>query len=131
MLLLCIPLYFLFNTNQRKKYNRLAMIYINDTSGTITIPKHIAVYSSGYTVVLSSNLSNEVAIVENGSDISTNPLYYKFALDSLDLNIGEYTYKLYGDSDNVLEIGLLTYGEFEREVIVNNQTVKQKIQYNG
>lgn len=107
------------------------MIYINDTSGTITVPKHSDVYSSGYTVVLSSNLSNDVAIVENGSDISTNPLYYKFALNNHNLNVGEYTYKLYGDSEDVLEIGLLTYGEFNREVIVNNTTVKEKIQYNG
>lgn len=109
------------------------MIYINDTSGTITIPKHIdGYYSSGYTVVLSSNLSDKVTIVENGSDISTNPLYYKFALYSLArLNVGEYTYKLYGANfDNVLETGLLTYGEFNREVIVNNTTVKEKIQYN-
>lgn len=110
------------------------MIYINDTSGTITIPKHAENIdnASAFTVVLSSNLSNEVIIVENGSDISTNPLYYKFALYNLNyLNVGEYTYKLYGFSESVLETGLLMYGKFEREVIVNNTTVKEKIQYNG
>lgn len=107
------------------------MVYINDTSGTITIPKHIE--SSGkYTLVLTSNLSNDVTIVEDGSDISTNPLYYKFALDNLEyLNVGEYTYTLYDADDYILETGLLTYGEFKREVIVNNTTVIEKKQYNG
>ena len=73
------------------------MVYINDTSGTITIPKHFDVASySGYTLVLTSNLSDAVVLVKNGGDISTNSLYYNFALDNLSsLNVGEYTYKLY------------------------------------
>ena len=47
------------------------MVYINDTSGTITIPKHMETVSeSGYTMVLTSNLSNDVVLVKNGGDIS-------------------------------------------------------------
>lgn len=109
------------------------MVYINDTSGTITLPKHTEVVSeSGYTLILTSNLSNDVVLVENGGDISTNGLYYKFALNSLyGLNVGEYTYTLYDDSENAVEVGLLTFGTFERQVIVNNTFNKEKIQYNG
>lgn len=108
------------------------MVYINSNSGTITIPKHTNVLSeSGYTLILTSNLSDDVVLVENGGNISTNSLYYKFALYSLNgLNVGEYTYTLYDDSEQVVEVGLLTYGNFERQVIVNNTFNREKIQYN-
>lgn len=109
------------------------MVYINDTSGTITIPKHMEVVSeSGYTMILTSNLSNNVVLVKNGGNISTNSLYYKFALNNLSsLNVGEYTYTLYDDSENVVEVGLLTFGTFKRQIIVNNTFDRKKIQYNG
>lgn len=108
------------------------MVYINSTSGTITIPKHSDT-SGTYTMVLTSQMSTTVTLVQDGSDISTNSLYYKFALGTLDfLNVGEYTYTLKeSDSDDILETGLLTYGEYNREVIVNNNTQKQIIQFNG
>lgn len=107
------------------------MVYINNNSGTITIPKH-TITTGTYTLILSSNLSDEVVLVEDGGDISTNSLYYKFALDNLSfLNVGEYTYKLYDVDNNVIETGLLTFGNFERQVIVNNTFNKEKIQYNG
>ena len=107
------------------------MVYINSNSGTVTIPKHVS--STGdYTLVLTSNLSNDVVLVENGGNISTNSLYYKFALDNLsNLNVGEYTYTLYDATKNAVEVGLLTFGEYKREVTVNNTFNKEKIQYNG
>lgn len=107
------------------------MVYINDASGTITIPKHTDTTGT-YTMILTSNLSDDVVLVENGGDISTNSLYYKFALDNLSgLNVGEYTYTLYDDSERVVEVGLLTFGTFTRRVIVNNTFNNEKIQYNG
>lgn len=107
------------------------MVYINENSGTINIPRHTFNTTDSYTLLLSSNLSNDVILVENGGNISTNNLYYKFALDNLEsLNIGEYTYKLYNDS-NLVETGLLMFGSFNKQVIVNNTFNKQKIQYNG
>ena len=107
------------------------MVYINDASGTITIPKHTDTTGT-YTMILTSNLSDDVVLVENGGNISTNSLYYKFALGSLsNLNVGEYTYTLYDDSESVVEVGLLTFGTFKRQVIVNNTFDRKKIQYNG
>ena len=99
------------------------MVYINDASGTITIPKHTDTTGT-YTMILTSNLSDDVVLVENGGDISTNSLYYKFALNNLSgLNVGEYTYRLLDGSE--------MFGTFKRQVIVNNTFNKEKIQYNG
>lgn len=107
------------------------MVYINDTSGTITIPKHTETTGT-YNLILTSNLSDEVVLVENGGDISTNSLYYKFTLGNLsNLNVGEYTYTLYDALGNAVEQGLLTFGTFKRQIIVNNTFDKEKIQYNG
>ena len=108
------------------------MVYINENSGTISIPRHTYYITSGYTLVVMSNVSDTITLVEDEDNISTNSLYYKFPLSSLNcLNVGEYTYKLYGDSDDVLEIGILMFGNFDRTVIVNNTFNKEKIQYNG
>lgn len=108
------------------------MIYINETSGTISIPRHNKIHSLGLTLVVTSNLSNDITLVEDGGDISTNPLYYKLAISNLgSLNVGEYTYKLYGDYSEVLETGLLQYGSFERAIIENTFSDKEKKQYNG
>lgn len=108
------------------------MVYINENSGSITIPRHTFTCSgNGYNLILTSNLCNEVLLVRNGNNISTNSLYYKFELYNLtDLNVGEYTYKLICD-DVVLEWGLLTFGNYQRTVIVNNTFNTNKIQYNG
>jgi len=108
------------------------MIYINENSGTINIPRHTFITDGDYTLVVSSNVSTDVILVENGSNISTNTLYYKFPIDNLELlNVGEYTYTLYDGSNHILEQGLLMFGNFNRTVIVNNTFNKEKIQYNG
>lgn len=107
------------------------MVYINENSGTISIPRHTFNSSGNYTLLVSSNLSDDVILVNNSGNISTNELYYKFALSDLSLlNVGEYTYKLYYDT-KVIETGLLMYGNFNREVIVNNTFNREKKQYNG
>ena len=107
------------------------MVYINENSGTINIPRHTFNTTDSYTLLVSSNLSDDVILVKNGGNISTNNLYYKFTLGSLEsLNVGEYTYKLYNDSE-LVESGLLMFGKFDRKVIVNNTFNKQKTQYNG
>lgn len=108
------------------------MVYINENSGTVSIPRHTFIPSDSYTLLLSSNLSDDVILVEDGGNISTNSLYYKFALDNLNqLNVGEYKYKLFDVLNNVIEEGLLMFGNFDRKVIVNNTFNKEKIQYNG
>lgn len=125
-ILLLIPLFFIISITITT-----TMVYINDTSGTITIPKHTETTGT-YNLILTSNLSDEVVLVENGGDISTNSLYYKFTLGNLsNLNVGEYTYTLYDALNNAVEQGLLTFGTFKRQIIVNNTFDKEKIQYNG
>lgn len=112
------------------------MIYINENSGSINIPRHtFTEVVDGYNLILTSNMSDEVVLVENGDNISTNSMYYRFVIDNLNrMNVGEYTYKLTGvlDGDEVvLEKGLITYGKYKRMVIVNNAFNTNKIQYNG
>lgn len=109
------------------------MIYISQFSGSVSVPRHSNAVATGYTLELSSNLVGDITIVEDGENVSTNPLYYKFELFG-DLNripTGEYKYTLYDDYAKVLETGLLTFGEYRREVVVNNTFNKQKVQYNG
>lgn len=108
------------------------MIYITELSGSVNVPRHCNGVASAYTMELTSNLTDDITIVENGEDISTNPLYYKFELGDLSsLTVGEYTYTLYDEYGMVLEKGLLTFGEFQRTAVVNNTFNKQKVQYNG
>lgn len=107
------------------------MIYINELSGTINIPKHTSNDYSSFTLKINSNISDEVILVDNGENISTNTLYYKLALNNLnDVNVGEYTYKLISD-DVVLEKGLLVFGNYQRCITVNNTFNNRKKQYNG
>lgn len=108
------------------------MVYINENSGTISLPRHSLNTLGGYKLVVSSNLSNDVILVENGSNISTNAFYYKFTIGNLtNLNVGEYTYTLYDKSSKIIETGLLIFGNYERKAVVNNTFNKEKIQYNG
>lgn len=105
------------------------MIYINETSGSINIPRHT--FSEGiYKLILTSNVSNEIVLVENGENISTNDLYYKFAINIEGLNPGEYTYKLYSD-EVVVEIGLITFGNYNISKVVYESFNPFKVQYNG
>ena len=107
------------------------MIYINDFSGTITIPKTYSdEHSETYNVVVTSKLGNEIYFVPDGANISTNPLYYKFGVSPAKLEYGEYTYKLIGYPNVILEEGILVHSALKSGVI-NYNTEKEKIQYNG
>lgn len=107
------------------------MIYINELSGTINIPKHTSNEYDVFTLKITSNISDEVILVENGENISTNSLYYKLTLDNLDkVNVGEYTYYLMSNNQT-LEKGLLVFGDYHRVVTVNNTFNNRKKQYNG
>lgn len=108
------------------------MIYINDLSSVISIPRHTDITAQYFTLILTSHLSNEYVIVENEVNISANPLYYKFPISTDKLNVGEYEYKLISASSEIIECGLLVYGEFnDIDKVVNNTFSNDKIQYNG
>lgn len=111
------------------------MIYINKNSSSIIIPRHTFENGTQYYLIASSNLSNDVVLVNKGNNVSTNSLYYEFALSNLSkLSAAEYEYTLYTTTNNVkniLERGLLTFGQYNREVTVNNTFNPVKKQYNG
>ena len=111
------------------------MIYLSKQKTYINVPRHSFMVDGEYTLTISSPVSDDVTIVENGGNISTKPLYYKFNLDSqqlLDIPDGEYTYKLIGKYNTVLEVGLIMIGTYDSEDVVNNTfNLESKIQYHG
>ena len=112
------------------------MIYQSKYKTYINVPRHTFKVDGEYTLIISSRVSDDVTIVENGGNISTKPLYYKFNLDTQQLqNLpdGEYNYKLIGGVLNtVLETGLLVLGNYDSEDVVNNTfNIETRTQYNG
>jgi hypothetical protein len=111
------------------------MIYLSKHKTYINVPRHSFKVDGEYTLTISSPVSDDVTIVENGGNISTKPLYYKFNLDSqqlLNIPDGEYTYKLIGKYNTVLEVGLIMIGTYDSEDVVNNTfNLESKIQYHG
>ena len=113
------------------------MIYISKRKPVVNVPKHIFNTEGNYKLVISSPVTNDVIIVEDSGDISTHRLYYKFDLDSEQINSlsdGEFTYRLYDKYENIIETGLLAIGDYyvEDDDVVNNTfNIESKIQYNG
>ena len=107
------------------------MIYIN-TNQTISIPRHSMNDSKTYSLQIQSRMTDPIIIVENQNDISTNAFYYEFPLSLPEtLYEGEYTYILVTEDGQVVETGLLSYGEYSRLGVVSNHSPINKIQYNG
>lgn len=106
------------------------MVYIDKHSEIITIPRHTQTDYSTYSLVLSSSMSTTFTLVDEMGNISTNPFFYSFPLDSKEIAEGEYSYKLISE-DVILESGLVTYGSYTRSGLVMNNTSNQKLQYNG
>lgn len=105
------------------------MIYINENSGSINIPRHT--FTDGYyTLILTSNLTNRIVLVDDKENISTNDLYYKFEISTEELTPGEYTYELY-NNEVVIEIGLITFGSYEKSNVEYEAFNPFKVQYNG
>lgn len=105
------------------------MIYLNENSGCISIPRHT--FSDGYyTLVLTSNLTNEIILVDDKENISTNDSYYKFEITTDELTPGEYTYELY-NNEVVIELGLITFGSYEKSRVEYDTFNPFKVQYNG
>lgn len=113
------------------------MIYLSKRKPVVNVPKHTFVAEGNYKLVISSPVTNDVTIVEDGGNISTHRLYYKFSLDSLQiqsLSDGEYTYRLYDKYDTVIETGLLVLGDYDGDdddVVNDTFNIETKIQYNG
>ena len=113
-------------------YVGITMVYIESNEEKITIPRHTFEEYEAYTMTLASNMFNPTTIVDGMGNISANTYYYEFLVEiPTTLPIGEYQYTLTNASGEVLELGLLTYGNFDKVGMVSNNASNQKIQYNG
>lgn len=94
------------------------MVYIDNLSEFVYIPRHNNETSEAYSVELTSRIhTDSINLVENQENVSDTPLYYKLRLAMVLSSIptGEYEYTLYGDFGEVLEKGLLTFGDYRPE----------------
>ena len=106
------------------------MTYIDEIDTELTIPRHTFNESTGYTLELSSNMSDRIVLSVN--NVSNSSLYYTFMLNDKErFNVGEYTYKLMNPELEILETGMITFGNYTRTVKTNDTTNFNKIQYNG
>lgn len=113
------------------------MIYIDKDSEKVDFPRfdELSVYDSTitYTVVISSHTSGDLTLIDNERNVSDNPLYYTFPINEfpVGLTTGEYEYTLFAN-DCSLDAGLLNFGNYQRtDVVVNNPSKNNRIQYNG
>lgn len=107
------------------------MVYIDSTTNTLTIPKHIELDNPTFTLELTNNITNQTYTFENlhPNENSNNYMYViPFVLENIPT--GEYFYKLSDGGENVAEFGLLNYGNYTPEnTQYNNET--NRVQYNG
>lgn len=120
------------------------MIWINDESETIQIPRHTGIAGDSYSLTLLNETTRQSFEFPNLSNISTDALLYEFEF-VVDENMdeGQYSYMLYAHTviddqgtevSSMIESGLLIYGDYEREedeVSEYDPEINTIIQFNG
>lgn len=104
------------------------MVYIDDKSQEIVIPKHVSAIGQ-FELVLENCLTHQTFTYSELENVSSSTLYYQFNL-SFSLPIGEYNYNLRCDNNDI-EIGLLTFGDYNRTEVAEYNTNKQYKAYEG
>lgn len=104
------------------------MVYINENSEYIVIPRHTkGTEKRAMSVFVTSPLSNRTEIVDGCNNTSDSPFYWKFTIDQYPPFVGEYTYEILANSE-VIERGLLTYGDYKGDEIKSINHSKDNIQ---
>ena len=81
-------------------------------------------------IVLTNNTTNYSKVYMDIEDISNNPLFYGFELDTEELVDGEYLLKLYDDNNYELSSSIVKIGDFNSTKQTYNVEKKYKT-YNG
>lgn len=105
------------------------MIFINNNSLGIVIPKHQMVIQDIFRLELVHQTTKQKFVFDNLTNMSEMGKLYLFQSDFSNLIEGTYNYYVYGEQE-IIEEGLLVYGDFESE---NTQYEKENktISYNG
>ena len=101
------------------------MIWINENSLGIVIPKHQQVIQDTFRLELVHQMTKQKFVFDNLTNYSEQGKLYLFESDFSQLIDGTYSYYLYVE-DELVEEGLLVFGDFENEVIdykKNNTTI--------
>ena len=116
------------------------MIWIDDSSLYIEIPRHSDALGTRYKIKFINVLTKQEYVLEVGESESDSALLYRFKIDNLALgDEGEYEYYLsmLGDVEGeqvamLIESGLMAYGNYVRE---NTHTFEPQentiVQFNG
>lgn len=111
------------------------MVYINKETEEVKIPRHYKKDFDAYSIILKSPLNNETILSACNPNLSTNNFFYKFTIDSLEgLNVGEYTYEVYGvkdEANTLVETGLMVYGDYVPKDVKSVSYERETIQYTG
>lgn len=81
-------------------------------------------------IKLTHNTTNFSRIYMDIEDISNNPLFYEFSLNTEELVDGEYLLKLYDDNNYELSSSIVKIGDFNNTKQTYNVEKKYKT-YNG
>lgn len=102
------------------------MIYVDIDTERVAISRHSYTNLNEYRLILKNNLTGNETVFNGLVDMREFERLYVFEIDMSGLVDGEYNYYLYGN-DEVLETGLLQYGNYKKEVISyeNNTNIKE------
>jgi hypothetical protein len=81
-------------------------------------------------IVLTHNATNFTKVYLNIEDISRNPLFYEFEINTDELVDGDYSLTLLDDSNNKLSNTIVKIGKYNTSRIAYNVD-KKYITYNG
>ena len=116
------------------------MIWINNSTELIEIPRHSDAEGSRYEIKLINVITKKEYAVEVGTSVSDSALLYKFpTTDFPSMDEGEYEYFLsvYVTVEGLvekrlIESGLLIYGDYQRDNVPEYQPESNTIvQFNG
>lgn len=91
------------------------MIFINENSLGVVIPKHQMVIQDIFRLELVHQATKQKFVFDNLTNYSEQGRLYLFQSDFSQLIDGTYNYYVYGENE-LIEEGLLVYGDFESEV---------------
>lgn len=117
------------------------MIWINNNSDSIQIPKHTETNGETYNLKLINDTTKKEYVFDHLYDRSDSALLYEFEFTPPALmDEGQYSYYLNGvistesgDVENLTESGLLIFGNYQRQTDVSEFTPETNtiIQFNG
>lgn len=115
------------------------MIWIDNSTTIIEIPKHSAAEGLRYTIKLINVITKKEYTFDVDVSVSDSALLYKFDVTLPKMDEGEYEYYLYTyviveaqEIEKLIESGLLVYGDYVREQTPSFEPEANTIvQFNG